>query len=533
MIGYLTQNHPLISAFARAPVRRTPREAVAARRIFKTAPKLSDYFFAGEIIAAKGPLDRPISGLALDSRRVAPGAVFFALPGRRTTGGGFIDEAISRGAVAIVASGLPAVPAGGVTFIQVADARVALAAVAQRFYKFPDRDLNVVGVTGTRGKTTVAHLLQHLLQGDQRVGLMGSIHCDLGARTVPSSGPAPEALEVFGLLGQMRDAGCRHAVLELNTPDLASPPARGVRYGAVVFTNLTHDASAGPGPGGAEGEPRSRPGSGEPGPVPRVTVVNLDDAPGGELAARLAAEAGATRVVTFGEHAAAQVRAENIVLGRRQSRFRLVWPGGALEIDSPLLGRHNVSNLLAAIATAWGLGRDPLVLLARLRSLPGVPGCLERIEAGQACQVIVDCAHTAETLRHTLGLLRALTPGRLCVVFGCGGRRDRALRPGITRVVQEFADFAVATADNPRTEALAQIFDDMRGGAVAPEKLAWIDDRRRAIGLALDLAGSDDCVLIAGQGHETRQEFADTVFPFDDRQVARELIADRTTAPEN
>jgi UDP-N-acetylmuramoyl-L-alanyl-D-glutamate--2,6-diaminopimelate ligase len=195
-----------------------------------------------------------------------------------------------------------------------------------------------------------------------------------------------------------------------------------------------------------------------------------------------------------------------------------------MEIDAPLIGRYNVSNLLAAIATAWGLGRDPMVILARLRAFKGVPGRMERIDEGQPFNVLVDYAHTDDALRNALGMLRPITPGRLLVVFGCGGNRDRTKRPLMTKVVQEFADFAFATADNPRNEVITQIFDDMRGGVTAPEKITWIEDRRRAIKLALDIAKPGDCVLIAGKGHEGYQEFADTVFPFDDRQVTRELL---------
>jgi UDP-N-acetylmuramoyl-L-alanyl-D-glutamate--2,6-diaminopimelate ligase len=264
--------------------------------------------------------------------------------------------------------------------------------------------------------------------------------------------------------------------------------------------------------------------TGQGGSVPGVSVVNLDDPYGVKLAARLTAEVGATRVVTFGESPRAQVRAEEIALTTRGTRFRLVWPGGTMAIASPLIGGYNVSNLLAAIAAGWGLGRDPAVFLARLRAFQGVPGRMERIDAGQNFNVFVDSAHTDDALRNALTMLRGLTPGRFLVVFGCGGNRDRTRRPRMTGAVQEFADFAFATADNPRTEAIAQIFDDMRGGVIAPGRITWIDDRRRAIGLALEMAKPGDCLLIAGKGHESCQEYADTVFPFDDRQVARELI---------
>lgn len=524
MIGYLTPNYSLIHAFQPRPIRRTRRESIALNRVFKMAPKLSDYFRDAEILAVKGPLDRPISGLALDSRRVVPGNLFFALPGRRTDGASFIDEAISRGAVAVVTQNMPVHPPGRATIIQVADARATLAVVSQRYFKFPDRDLAVVGVTGTNGKTTVTHLLKHLLNGDQRVGLLGTINYDLGARTVPSFRTTPESLDIFGMLAQMRDAGCRQAVMEVSSHGIDQQRVRGLQFAAAVFTNLTRDHLDYHQTLDAYFEVKTRLFTGQTGSIPKVSVVNLDDPYGEKLAARLSADVPETKVVTYGENPNAQVRAENVNLNFRNTTFRLVWPGGAMDLDSPLIGRYNVSNLLAAVATACGLGRDPAVFLTRLRSFKGVPGRMERIDEGQSFNVLVDYAHTDDALRNALGMLRAITPGRLLVVFGCGGNRDRTKRPLMVGAVQQFADFAFATSDNPRTEPLRQIFDDMRGGVTAPEKITWIDDRRRAISLALDVAKPGDCLLIAGKGHESYQEFADTVFPFDDRQVVRELI---------
>ena len=530
MIGYLTQNYPLIHAFQ--PSRRTRPEALAATRIFKMAPKLSDYFHENEILAVKGALDRPISGLVIDSRRVVPGTLFFALPGLRADGASFIDEAVSRGAVAVVTQKLPALPPAKVTFIQVGDARAMLATVAQRYFRFPDRDMTVIGVTGTNGKTTVTHLLKHLLNADQRVGLLGTISYDLGARTVPSFRTTPEALDIYGMMAQMRDAGCRHAVMEVSSHGIDQQRVRGLHFGAAVFTNLTRDHLDYHKTLEGYFEVKTRLFTGGTGAVPKVSVVNLDDAYGERLAAKLS-EVPETQRVTFGENPRADVRAENVTLNFKNTTFRLVWPGGAMEVDSPLIGRYNVSNLLAAVATAWGLGRDPMVSLARLRSFKGVPGRMERIEEGQPFNVLVDYAHTDDALRNALGMLRAITPGRLLVVFGCGGNRDRTKRPMMTRAVQEYADFAFATADNPRTEAVGQIFDDMRTGMSAPDKITWIDDRRRAISLALDIAKPGDCLLIAGKGHESYQEFADTVFPFDDRQVVRELIGIKTLKPNS
>jgi UDP-N-acetylmuramoyl-L-alanyl-D-glutamate--2,6-diaminopimelate ligase len=524
VIGYLVQDHALARAFRYQPLRRRNSDYLEFNRAFKMAPILSDYIKEGEVLALKGSLERPISGLVMDSRRVVPGNLFFALPGARADGLSFVDEAVSRGASAIVAQKIPAHPPAKVTFIQVADARVMLARVAQRFYKFPDRSLSVVGVTGTNGKTTVTHLVRTFLNGSERVGLLGTISYDLGARTVPSFRTTPEALDIYGMLAQMRDAGCRNAVMEVSSHGIAQQRVLGLEFAAAVFTNLTRDHLDFHGSLESYFEVKSRLFTGGVGHVPKVAVVNIDDPYGEGLAKKIAAEAPSARVVTFGENPRADVRAESVVLNFTDTAFRLAWPGGTTMVASPLIGRYNVSNVLAAAATAWGLGRDPSTFMARLRDFKGVPGRMERIEEGQPFNVLVDYAHTDDALRNALGMLKAITPGRLLVVFGCGGNRDRTKRPRMVTAVQEFADFAFATADNPRGEPLERIFADMREGVADPSKISWVDDRRRAISLALDAAKAGDSLLIAGKGHEGYQEFADTVVPFDDRQVVRELI---------
>lgn len=529
MIGYLTPDYPLVAAFRSLPALRTRRPSRIQQRIFQMAPKLTDYLPEEDILAGKGDLDRPISGLAMDSRRVLPGNLFFALPGRRTDGASFIDEAIQRGAVAVVAERIPAGTAARVTYVQVADARRTLARVAQRYYRFPDRDLELVGITGTNGKTTVAHLLQHLLESPaRRVGLLGTVRYDLGARSVPSYRTTPEALEFYGLLAQMRDAGLRQAVMEVSSHALDQQRVLGAQFGVAVFTNLTQDHLDYHGSLDGYFAAKRRLFTGANGPVPRAAVVNIDDPRGRDLATALA---GTARLITFGESPGAQVRAEDVRLGFTGTDFRLVWPGGSLGVGSPLIGRYNVSNLLAAFAAALALGRDPAELAPRLAGFPGVPGRMERIVAGQPASVLVDYAHTDDALRNALAMLRPITPGRLLVVFGCGGNRDRAKRPLMTAAVQQFADFAWATADNPRGEPLARIFADMRGGVGEPARIEFVDDRRRAISLALDAAKAGDCLLIAGKGHETFQELADTVVPFDDRHVVRELIQIKTLKP--
>lgn len=521
MIGYLTQDFPLIHAFTPRPMHRTRRETILRNRVFKMAPKLSDYFDSSEILAVKGSLDQPISGLVMDSRRVVPGALFFALPGRRADGATFVDEAVSRGAVAVVTNQMPAMVPTKVTFIQVADPRAMLARVSQRYYKFPDRDLEVVGVTGTNGKTTVTHLIKHLLDGEKRVGLIGTINYDLGNRTVPSFRTTPESVDIYGMMAQMRNADCKQAVMEVSSHGIDQQRVLGLEFGVAVFTNLTRDHLDYHQSLEAYFEVKTRLFTGEIGTKPKIAVINIDDPHGMALVAKIPE---GVRVVTIGENSEATVRAEKLVLNFKNSTFTLVWPGGKVEVDSPMIGRYNVNNLLAAIATAWSLGRDPQVFLTRLKSFTGVPGRMERIEEGQPYNVLVDYAHTDDALHNALSMLRVITPGRLLVVFGCGGKRDRAKRAMMMRAVQKFADHTFATADNPRGEALTQIFEDMKEGVSSPKSITWIDDRRRAISLALDTCKPGDCLLVAGKGHESYQEFADTVIPFDDRQVVRELI---------
>ncbi|MBL9201793.1 MAG: UDP-N-acetylmuramoyl-L-alanyl-D-glutamate--2,6-diaminopimelate ligase [Opitutaceae bacterium] len=527
MISYLTENRPLVAAFAgRSPARGVRRGAPIADRVFRAAPRLAEFLRPAEIVAVKGPLDRPISGLAIDSRRAAPGSVFFALPGRRTDGAQFIDEAISRGAVAVVSRQLPLFPPAGVTFVRVADPRAVQGAVAQRFYRNPDRDLAVIGVTGTAGKTTVAHVLKHLLEAEERVGLLGTICYDLGARTVPALRTTPEALDTFGLLAQMRGAGCHEAIVEVSSQGLEQRRVRGLQFAAAIFTNLAPDHLDAHGTLESYAAIKARLFTGDGACPPKISIVNADDPYGRRLAALLTA-GGATRVVTYGEHPTAAVRLEKIILGARRTAGRLVWPGGSAIVDSPLTGGAGVGNTLAALATAWALGRDLAACASRLRSFTGVAGRMERIDAGQPFEVVVDYAHTEVALRRALGELRAITRGRVLAVFGCGGHGDRSQRPRMTRAAQEGADFTFATADNPRREGLARIFDDMRPGVIAADRIAWIEGRRRAIELAFRAAAPGDCVLIAGKGHESCQELADTIVPFDDRHVARELLRER------
>lgn len=528
MIGFANlENNLGVSPFLLA-ARRAALAESEHRGYARMDYSLKNLLSGTTVLAVRGAADRVVTGLVTDSRRVVPGALFFALEGSRVNGADYIEEAVGRGAVAVVSARAPAkhLP---VAWAQVLDVRVAMAEVARRFYNNPDEALYMAGVTGTNGKTTVSMMAQFLLrEPDAPCGLIGTVRYEVGPRTLPSYKTTPESVDLFALFDQMRDAGCQACAMEVSSHALAQSRVHGVRFDAVGFTNLTQDHLDYHETLENYFNAKAKLFTGESGHLPSVAVINIDDPYGRVLAERLPASVEA---ITYGFSASANLRAVNVVLSPGGSQCEVEWNGGRARLTLGLPGRYNILNALCALGMARAAGRDLNLLTPKLANFPGVPGRMEKIDVGQPFQVLVDYAHTDDALSHALTMLRDVCPGRLLVVFGCGGNRDRAKRPRMTAAVQRWADFVWATADNPRKEPLSQIFEDMRGGVTAPTRIRFVDDRRRAIGLALEAARSGDCVLIAGKGHETYQEFADTVVPFDDRQVARELLNWRYGAP--
>jgi len=444
------------------------------------------------VLGRAGDWQARVSCVVTDSRRIIPGALFFALPGRRADGHAFLDDAIARGAAAIVTgqsvTGLPAVAAA-----QVADPRRVLAEVARRFHGHPERALRLAGVTGTNGKTTVSTLLRHLLQdGGESWGLIGTVRYHLGRRSIPSFKTTPESADLAGFFRQMADAGCAGACLEVSSHALHQDRVHGFRFDVAAFTNLTRDHIDYHGDMSAYLEAKAALFDGRNGEVPGVAVVNVDD-PSGRVLAEACRRRGPT--LTFGLSPDADLRATDLALDTAGAVFTVRWQGRTQRFTSGLAGDYNVANVLCALTMAAALGRDPLALAPAVAAFPGVA--------------------------------RRLTPGRVLCVFGCGGDRDRGKRPAMTRAVADLAQLAWATADNPRKESLESIFADMRGDLGPLPGVEFVPDRREAIGRALAAARPGDCVVIAGKGHETTQEFADTVVPFDDRQVVREILAAR------
>lgn len=467
--------------------------------------------------------DDVVKSITADSRRVGPGTLYFAVRGLRCDGNRFVDEAIERGAVAVVSEvkkskHLP------VDYIQVEDVRVAMGQIAAAFYNHPNRKLKVVGVTGTNGKTTVTMLLQYLLKKlGESVGLSGTIHYDFGNRTIPASRTTPDAIDLYSVLHQMVNCGCRYAVMEVSSHALDQKRVYDLNAEVAVFTNLSEEHLDYHSTMDEYFEAKCAYFDGRNGSIPAKAVVNVDDVYGQRLLGRMPAQVD---VCTFGISNAADLMADNIQMDATSSMFDVMFRGREYKgVVMDLPGRYNVYNLLASLAVIHQLGFSIESCLSLIAQFPGVPGRMERVTTRQyPFHVFVDYAHTPDALKNALGMLRLITPKNLYVVFGCGGNRDRTKRPFMMEAVQQYADFAWATSDNPRNEKVEDIFKDMRTGVNQPEKITFVADRRVAIGQAIERLEAGDALLIAGKGHEMYQEFADTIAPFDDRFVAREIL---------
>lgn len=475
-----------------------------------------------DTIAQKGNSKQLVTCLMTDSRRVVPGALFFAIDGLRTSGNLYAEEAVDRGAVAVITEQDlgPHFPAH---FVQVANVRQTLALIARHFYDRPDEKLQLAGITGTNGKTTVAMLTQHLIGGIDKVGLMGTVRYDIGKRTLPAFRTTPESVDIYSLLNQMVEHGCKKAAMEISSHGIHQKRSYGLALDVAVFLNLTQDHMDYHKTMEIYYKTKRELFTGENGCVPGVAVINADCDYGKRLFQELPEEMEKT---TFGLSDDAVMRAQNVQLFSDRTEFDFNWHGNQMAVISPLLGRYNVSNLIAALSIGYAMGHPISAMIDRLKSFPQVPGRMEGIYAGQEYSVLVDYAHTDDALKNACEIAQEITSGELIVVFGCGGDRDRSKRALMLRAALEGSARVFVTSDNPRSEPVEQIFEDMRE-ACKPEDLQrvqFIDDRKRAISLAMDTAVAGDCVLIAGKGHESYQEFNGKLVPFDDRQVARELI---------
>ena len=467
----------------------------------------------------QGDPSLPVREVGYDSRRLPAGGLFVAIKGAVSDGNQFVDAARKKGAVAIVSE---APPDGGGPWAQVSDAREALALLSAAALGDPAESLRLVGVTGTNGKTTTTYLIDAALRAaGHTVGLIGTVQYRIGTRLVEATRTTPESSDLQSLFRQMADEGCTDAVMEVSSHSLELKRVHGCRFQVAVFTNLTRDHLDFHGDMERYFAAKERLFDTylrEDGHA----VINADD----DRAPALAA-ASRGKVWTYGLERPADVSATGISLSLKGTRFRARTPRGEFDVETPLIGRFNVENFLAGLTAALALGVEPAVALRGLLTMTGVPGRLERVNAGQDFAVIVDYAHTDDALKNLLETVRELKPRRLITVFGCGGDRDRTKRPLMGAVAARLSDVVVVTSDNPRSEPPEAIIDEIQrgmNGSRRGERHAIVD-RREAIARALEMAEPGDAVVIAGKGHETYQVLRDRTVPFDDRQVARDLIA--------
>jgi UDP-N-acetylmuramoyl-L-alanyl-D-glutamate--2,6-diaminopimelate ligase len=459
---------------------------------------------------------RPVEvrDLAYDTRRVTRDSLFFCVRGENVDGHDLAWEAVERGAVAIVAERELDV---SVPQLVVADTRAAMAVAADTFFAEPTRALELAGATGTNGKTTTVFLLHSMLDAaGRRPGLVGTVDWVVGGERRPAPFTTPEAIDLQRLFREMLDAGDRSAAVEASSHGAALRRLDRVRFDALIFTNLSQDHLDLHGTMEEYFQAKRRLFTGA---QPPPAAVNVGNDWGERLAGDLA-DAHRAPLVTFGFRDAADVRPEGLELTARGSRFR----AAGIEIETPLRGMFNVENVLGAVAAGLLLDLDEDAIAAGVAGTEEVPGRFEPIEEGQPFAVLVDYAHTPDSLQTALRAARALGEGRVIVVFGAGGDRDRGKRPLMGKVAVENADLVIVTSDNPRSEQPIAIIQDVLQGSGTDVEID--PDRRSAIGRAIGLAEAGDVVLIAGKGHEQGQDMAGSVHPFDDRAVAREALAE-------
>lgn len=465
-----------------------------------------------------------VSGLDYDSRRIEPGYVFFAFPGAHVDGTKFARSAAQRGALAAV-SELARPDEMELPWIRVEHGRRALAISAKHFYGAPDERLGLTGITGTNGKTTTGFLTDAILQSSGKTtALVGTVEYRLAGKRLPAVNTTPESLDLYRLFHQLEQSGGSHATMEVSSHALALGRVYGIDFHTAVFTNLTRDhldfhhtmeeyfaAKS------LLFQPETSLGSAPP---PRWAVINHDDPYGRRIPI-----SPDTRVVSYGFDEGATLRASGMQMDFEGLRFTIEHEGARIPIRSPLVGRINVYNIMAACGAALSYGFEWDAIAQGVASCRAVPGRFERVDEGQPFMVVVDYAHTDDALKNVIAVARGLNPQRVITLFGCGGDRDRTKRPLMGMAAAEGSDYVVLTSDNPRSEDPLDIINDALVGLRRYDTPHIVEpDREKAIAAAIHEARAGDIVILAGKGHEPYQVLKDRTIAFDDREAAREIL---------
>jgi len=481
---------------------------------------IGELFIGLKIEKCYGSFDIEIKGIAYDSRRVKEGFLFVAIKGFLTDGHKYIKDALKRGAVAVVVEHEVDLHPE-ITFIKVTDTRQALALLSSAFYNYPSQKLSLVGVTGTNGKTTTTYITKSILNSwDKKVGLLGTIQYIIADRVITASHTTPESLDLQRYLSDMVENGVEYVVFEVSSHSLALKRVEGCSFKVAVFTNftqdhldfhgtmdnylkakkkifgyLTHDGSA---------------------------VLNWDDPTVRSIAGELRC-----RVITYGFGDGAMLKAKDVKSNMSGLSFKVQTPDTEFSVTSPLVGRNNAYNILAAVSSAYALGVGEEAIVNGVREVKPIPGRFERVELGQGFLAVVDYAHTEDALRRLIEEARNITRGKVITVFGCGGDRDRDKRAKMGSAASQLSDFVIVTSDNPRTEEPEKIISEVTAG-ITKNNYAVLPDRAEAIRAAVEMARDGDTVLIAGKGHEDYQEIKGIRYPFSDREVLGATIKNLT-----
>jgi len=485
-----------------------------------------EHLLEGVEVRSRVPLrEMTILQVTHDSRKVRPGALFVAIPGVKTDGALFAKDASAKGAIVVLSEvEAPADWPREVAWIQVAEARKALATTAANFFGKPAHALKLVGVTGTNGKTTTTSLMDSILRASgAKTGLFGTISYHTPAGEYPAPNTTPESVDLQQFFAEIRDAGGTYATMEASSHALALDRLWGCHFAAAVFTNLTRDHIDFHKDFENYFAAKRRLFEGTGAGAPDVAVVNTDDEWGKRLVGL------AKKTFTYGLTNGSDLKAKKFALSFNGLNFTAQTPAGAIQVESPLVGRINVYNILAAIGAAIGLGIPNDVIEAGIRNLHAVSGRFQRVDAGQPFLVVVDYAHTDDALQNLIRTARELiTKGRIITVFGCGGSRDRTKRPIMGETSGRLSDLTILTSDNPRQEDPLKIISDVVVGMQKSSGKYLIEpDRAKAISLAIEEARTGDIVLLAGKGHEDYQIFADRTIHLDDREEARRALGER------
>jgi UDP-N-acetylmuramoyl-L-alanyl-D-glutamate--2,6-diaminopimelate ligase len=504
---------------------------------------IAELIMALDVVSQEGDLNVEVGNITDDSRQVKTGSFFVAVKGAQVDGHDFIGQACEQGAVGIMVEAphgrtlLPSFKPSAPAMVEVKNTRTALGQAASYFWNEPSRSLTMIGVTGTNGKTTVTHLAKGLLEASSRtVGLLGTIGYFVGAEHFAASHTTPGSVTLQSLLSKMLNAGADSAILEVSSHALAMDRVAGCEFDIVVFTNLTQDHLDFHRDMDDYFHAKLRLFQEyvamKNKPSPKRAIVNIDDEWGKQILQQCEVPAW-----SYSTRGSADLCATDLSLSIDGTTFTAMTPIGSMTIHSPLVGEHNVANLLAAIGIAVECGLSPEIIQRGISAFRAVPGRFEIISEGQDFAVVVDYAHTDDALARLLAAAQVLKKGRIITVFGCGGDRDRGKRPKMGQVAAQNSDLVFVTSDNPRTEDPSAIIHDIEQGILALSEsqrtsYRMMVDRREAIHAAIQEANSQDMVLIAGKGHEDYQVIGTERLHFDDREVARDALLCRSKAGE-